>query len=423
MLFENLYRKIRIKISQIVFCEMYLKKLRASPNYKYFLKHLGKNSYLKASFFRVSLYDVIDNNDFNKLIHRIYHLKRKYDLNVDTNYLLFRFRKVNYINSNLIGNHWGRIATITPKEDKWLHSIEIGYTYANNSQALIQFEFIFKKSMNTPLKIHQFIEDNIAYVKKEFYFFAYGKTESWDKADNRELLRLDETLFADVLQAYICTIFSTHYGKYYKLPIEYSCHIRNYNKKVQRKLRSAFLCAEYEKGNEHIVISSHSDRYEVYHFLAGKYYPNSILINYFSTFSSEMYFSAFSTIEVEELERRMRKYLNSSRSVISSKDIKWLVNKKRYIDEQAPRIERTLQPDNKKYISHLIEWNCFFQGKPQGRDIINYPEKTSYFLKLYEENLSYLNAISNVQNNKVLVFLAVATLIATIAGIIIQFII
>ena len=416
----SLYWKIRIKILQILFCEKYLKKIESTPSYAFFLKRLGKEQRIKSYFFIVSLFDLIDNTGFNRLMHRIYKLKDRKGLKVETSYIYRRFRKLNYISSNIVGSRIGHIATITFLNDKWLRSIEISYTYVNNSQAIIQYQFSFKKAITSPLLRHQFVEDNIMYVKKETYFYTYLDLDLLDRADNKELYRLDDVLFSDILQAYICTLFTTKYGRYYNLPIEYICHLRKYNKKVRKRLRSVFLCAEYEKSNEYILISAHGDRYECNYFYVGKMIPNSIMFRLFSDFSSEMYYTAFSRIEIQELENRMRKYLNSSRSFVSASDIKWLVNKKRYIKEQEERIKNNLKEENKPYIQRTIDWKCYYRGKPEKRDLINYPDQTSYFLKLYEENLSYLDAISSVQNNKVLVLLSIATLVATIVGIIVQ---
>lgn len=417
---HNLFWKLKIKILQILFCEKYIKKLESTPSYNYYLKYIGNKRKIICNFFIVSLFDLADNNGFNKLMRRIYRLKRRKGVRVETSYIYRRFRKLNYISSNMVGSSVGHIATITFLDDKWLRSIEISYTYVNNSQAIVQYEFTFKKIMNTPRLIHEFVIDNIMYVKKEMYFFAYGKLSFLDRANNKELYRLDDVLFSDILQAYICTLFYTKYGKSYNLPIEYRCQLRNYNKRVVKRLRRSFLCAEYEKDKEHILVSSTGDRFECYHFFSGKRYPNSLLFRFFSDFSCEMYYSAFYRMEIQELENRMRKYLNSSRSFVSSKDIKWLVNKKRYINEQKPRIERVLGEENRQYISHLIDWKCFFRGKQQSRDFLNYPDQTDYFLKLYDENLSYLDSIANVQNNKVLIFVSVLTLLATLIGIIIK---
>ena len=391
--------------------------MKSLPNYKYYLKHLRKKESIKYSFCQVSIYDVVDNACFNKLIRTIYRLKHNKRLEVKTYYLYHRFRKVDYINSNLTGRQIGSIATITPKKDKWIRSIELAYTYINNSEAIIQYTFSFNKVINTPLKIHQFIEDMIMYVKKEPYFFAYNDMTYINKVDYQELLRLDDILFADILQAFICTLFYTKLGKQFKLPIEYSYLIENYNKKIRNRLRNTFLCNEYEKGSEHIVISALENRYEFYYFIKGKYFPRPKMLDFFSTFPTEMYFTAFSRIEVAELERRMRKYLNSNKNFVSSRDLKWLVNKKRHINDQEQRMERTLSNENRKYISEMIDWCLYIRGKLQNGDFINYPEQTNYFLKMFEENLSYLNAIASVQNNKIIIIIAAATFLATIISI------
>ena len=414
MHFISPYWRLRIKLSQIKFCEDYLQKQKQFPNYKYYLKHVWKKEPVKYSFFQVSIYDVLDNTGFNKLIRQVYRLKHNKQLKVDTHYKLHKFRKVNYIRSNITGQQVGTIARIFPVNDKWIRSIEIAYTYVNNSQAIIQYTFFFNKTINTLLKIHQFVEDNISYVKKEIYFLSHTFT---DRFSCREMLNLDEYLFDDILQAYICSLFYTQYGAYYRLPIEYSCRLTGYNQKIKNRLRKAFLCSEYEKNNSHIIVHSVDERYEMDCFCFGEGSSNPQMFRFFADFPSEMYFTAFYQIEERELERRMRKHLNSNKSFVSSKDLKWLVNKKRYITDQAQRMKRTLSDDYRRYIDHLVGWSCYVDGKKQNYDFLNYPEMTDHFLNLYNDNLAYLNTLASVQNNKVLVIVGAATFIATIIGI------
>ena len=95
----------------------------------------------------------------------------------------------------------------------------------------------------------------------------------------------------------------------------------------------------------------------------------------------------------------MRKYLNSRKTLINSKDIKWLINKIRYIREQEKRIEFVLN-DEKKFIEHMIGWTLHIAGKKEDEDFIDYPTNTNYFKTLYEQNLEYLTSIASVQMTK-----------------------
>ncbi len=416
-----MFRKIKYKRYQKWFCKQYLKRSNTLPNYDLFLKRYSKTDSLPSSFCNVALFDVIDNNGMNKLIKSIYKLKsHKKIYSVNTPYLYNRFRKLNYINSNLNGNISGVIAEIKFKSSSWFHSININYTYINSSQCLIQYTFKFNNVISTNTQIHNFVLSQIKEIKKEPYFHSYANKKIIKTLDYKELLELDHIFFADILQGYICDLFYTEYGKHYKLPIEYCLRLHKYNNKKRNKLRNPFLCESYENGRNHMIISTlNYDRFELSLYNAGKYLPSPTLLRYCSTFSTEIYYMAFFHIETEELEKKMRKYLNSRKYFISSKDIKWLINKIRYIKEQKPKIEKVINNKGDTYYSDYFQWKSYYRGKVEEHGFINYPKYTDYFLNQYEQNLEYLNSIASVQNNLVVIIVAVATLIATLVGIII----
>ena len=416
-----MFRKIKYKRYQKWFCKQYLKRSIALPNYDLFLKHCSKTDPLPSSFCHVALYDVIDNDGMNKLIKSIYKLKsRKKQYSVDTPYLYHKFRKLNYINSNLNGNISGIVAEVKFKSNNWLSSIEISYTYINSSQCLIQYTFRFKKIISTSTQIHKFVVDEIKKIKKESYFHSYANKKIIKTVGYKELFELDTIFFADILQGYICDLFYTEYGKDYKLPIEYCLRLHKYNNKKRNKLRKPFLCESYENGRKHMIISTlRYDRFELSFYNTGKCLPSPSLLQYCSAFSTEIYYRAFFHIETEELERRMRKYLNSRKRFISSKDIKWFINKIRYIKEQKSKIEKVIDNKDEPYYSDYFQWKSYYRGEAKEHGFINYPEYTDHFLNQYEQNLDYLNSIASVQNNLVIILVAVATLLATLAGIII----
>lgn len=416
-----MFKLLNYKKYQKQFCEQFIERCEHLPEYEFFLKHVQKKESLHGCFVHVSLYDVLDNNGINRLIKKIYKLKENNKYTVNTHYMKHTFKKVNYINSNITGTRTGRIAEIELKDDDWIKEIDIFYTYINASEAIIEYNFSFRKIISTYLQIHHFIIDSIFFVKKKWYFHTYADRNIIKNADYGELLRLEDIFFADILQGYICTLFYTKYGINYKLPVEYAIKIKKYNKKKAKKLRNLFLCECYQRGKEHIAISTlNYDRFELMHFETGKYLSRSFLLRYFSEFSTEIYFKAFKYIELTELEKHMRKYFNSRKTFVSAKDIKWLVNKIRYIDEQEEKLQFVFNKKNYKHVDYLLGWNFCAQKEKQDEDFINYPNYSSWFLKLYKKNLEYLNSIASVQNNTVVIILTVLGLIATIIGIVIS---
>ena len=199
--------------------------------------------------------------------------------------------------------------------------------------------------------------------------------------------------------------------------------LRKYNPKKRKKLRNMPLYPSYEKGRKHITISTFQyDRFELTLYETGKYWPMPSLLRYFADFTTEIYYEAFYHIETSELEKTMRKYLNSRKVFVSSKDIKWFINRIRYIKEQRPRLEELFSKDSRERTTDLLGWQQYWCGEPTEKDLVNYPQYSDHFLKLYEQNLDYLNSMASVQNNLVVILVAVATLFATLVGIIITLI-
>ncbi|MBQ8539254.1 MAG: hypothetical protein IJ433_06345 [Ruminococcus sp.] len=412
-----LFRYIKYKFHQLDFCRKYISRSKELTNYKWYLKHLSKKDSLPSSFIDVSIYDLLDNDGMNCLIKKVYKLKSKNKYKVYTPFIKHTFKKVNYINSNITGRQTGRIAEIEFKDNKWIKSINIHYTYVNTSEVVVEYQFVFRKVMTTYLQIHNFVVENIFNVKKKGYFHNYADKSIIKKADYSELCKLDYILFADIIQAYVCTYFYTRYGVKYKLPIEYALKIKNYNKKKSREMKNSFLCECYKKEKSYLIVSDlNYGRFEAAHYISNKYLPRSFLLKYFTDFSMEMYYKTFCKIELEELEIHMRKYLNSNRSFVSAKDIKWLVNKIRYIRESKEKINHIYEDIPKQ----MLDWKCYVHGKLMKTDFINFPTNLDYFLKLYQQNLDYLNSIASVQNNKIVIIVSVFTLIATVVGVIIS---
>lgn len=416
-----MFNKARIKLYNKWFCKQFIKRSLSIGNYDYYLKHCSKKDSLPSSFCEVALYDVIDNNGMNKLIKSIYKIKRQKKLyRVHTPYIYSKHKKRDYINSNINKIITGIIAEITFKSHKWIHSISINYTYLNPSQCLIQYTFRFQKVISTITQIHSFVVDEIKKCRKELYFYSYADKSMIKTASYKHLLELDGIFFDDILQSFICKMFYTDYGKQYSLPIEYCMKIHKYNNHKRNKLRRLFLCAAYEQGTRHIIIPAQlHNRFKVFCYNSGKYFPRPSFLNYFTYFSTEIYYMAFNHIEMIELEIKMRKYLNSRKRFISSKDLKWFINRIRNIKQQKAMIERSFTDTDNPTVSEILKWKLYYRGKEQKGSFINFPEHTDIFLNQYEQNLDYLNSIASVQNNLLVIIIAVATLIATIVGIII----
>ena len=413
-------RLIKYKRYQKKFCKLFVKKSKEKINYRYYLKHLDKGPYREA-FINVAIYDVLDNYGFKRLVNGIYKLKRKkHQYNVKTYFLNRKLFNANYININSFIRGWGLVGEIEFINHKWLSKIVVTYTSNNSSETIIEYNFTFKKIINTSWQIHQFVIDEIKRAKKEWYFFSYANKNLIKKANCRQLHECDNAFFCDILQSYLCKFFYTEFGKYYGLPIEFCYSVSHFNKLV-KEINTEHIfwdCYKKDKSKEVLAVNSYfDDRYEVHHYCKGKTLPSPVLLNFFSEMSMEFYLQVFFKIEEYELEKHMRKYLNSRKKFVSSKDVKWLINKLRLITEQKNELKNIYDNNTHNMYCNFNKWNLFGKDRKRNEMFIRFPDKLSQFEQMYKNNLEYLKSISSTQNDKILIIIAVATLIATIIGI------
>lgn len=418
---NNILRLLKYKHHQKTFCKKFIKTSKEKPEYKYYLRHKDKKSY-RESFVNIAVYDVLDNYGFKKLINGIYKMKNnKKQFSADTNYINRRLNNINYINKDSFIRGWGLIGEIAFNDHKWFSKLTITYTSNNSAEIIVKYDFHFKKIISSSFQIHQFVLDELKQAKKEIYFHSYANIKLIEKGNFKNLYECDYLFFCDILQSYICKYFFSYIGKENKLPVEFCICVSNFKsfKKFILNEPALLSCYKNDTEKELLCISSYyyDDRYLAFHYCKGPYLPNSILLSLFSDMSMEFYFQVFSKIEEYELEKHMRKYLNSRKRFVSNKDIKWLINKIRLINEQKNEIGKIVKHFNKHSKWDTNEWFLVLDGKRQDEKLIQYPKYLSEFENMYNNNLEFLKSISATQNDKVVIVIALATLIATIIGI------
>ena len=183
---------MRDKFYRTWFCKQFVNRSKKLSQYTFFLKYMRKKSFIKTKLINVSVYDVLDNDGMNRLIKKLYRLKKDDAYEVSTHYLKHTFKTVDYIGRNLVGVETGLIGEVKFKNNKWLSGITIGYTYANSSEIILEYCFAFKKIMNTYVQIHDFVLDNILSVKKPLFFHAYADKSIVKRANCHEIFKLDD---------------------------------------------------------------------------------------------------------------------------------------------------------------------------------------------------------------------------------------
>ena len=388
-----------------------LRKKTSEEKYLYFLKHYDKKDRLKTVVYQITVYDKLDNHGMNLLMRKIHKLKKIKTYNVNAYYRKPGRKELDYVYGNLDGWSYFSIAEITPNTSKWLSRIDISGTNLTNSEILLQYTFHLKKPISSYKIMHQFVSEHELHFTKYSFHFVFSRMSDLNYAN---YLDQEEHCFYDYFQDLLCELFYSELGVKYPLPMEVCCQLRKYNNKIERILAHAILTSTYKRNNEYILIKNYGDRFYALNYFYGSHYTEKHLFKLFSEFSVEMYYKAFRSIENAELELKMRKYLNSRKKSVSAKDMKWIINKLRGIEEKEGLLNRELKEKNNP------EWKKYDQKKWINEDIINGSTVSSHFKDLYKRNLDYLQAISTTRDNKIIYFITIISLIVAFVGLIIS---
>lgn len=389
-----------------------LKKITSEEKYGYFLKHYDKKDSLKTHIIQISVYDKLDNHGMNLLMRKIHKLKKNRKYSVKAYYKKPGRKELDYVYGNLEEWSFFSIAEINLKIDKWLSQIDISGTNLTNSEILIHYNFHLEKAINTYKLMHEFVSEHELHFAKYDFHFVFLRLKDLSYTN---YLEQEEHCFYDYFQDMLCELFHSELGKKYPLPMEVCCQLKKFNYKKERKLTHAFLTSTYKRDNEYMQIQNNGDRFYAFNYFYGRRYMGTHLFRLFSEFSVEMYYRAFRSIEMAELELKMRKYLNSRKKSVSAKDIKWMINKLRGIEEKEGLLNQELKEET------APKWKKFDQNKWTDENIINGNTVSSYFKELYKRNLDFLQAISTTRDNKIIYIITIISLIVALVGLLISF--
>ena len=214
-------------------------------------------------------------------------------------------------------------------------------------------------------------------------------------------------------QAKLLEVINLNFGKKYKLP---SCLIINYPEGLYNKeyFRDVFLRETYEinDGEQYLIVDKTSQEgLEMELYFSGNSYKPLSFTQFISRYRMNFYYFLFDEIESYVLNQKMNKYFNETKSSISSKDYKWLINKIRAINDNKLHMNY-----EKTYKKELKEWKAFYGGKETELNFSN----NSYIKKyetIYHECLEHVKIIYALQKENLIINIASLTLIAALIGI------
>ncbi len=382
----------------------------SQQKYTYFLKHFDKKERVQTRIYQVIVYDKLDNHGMNLLMKKIHSLKKRKRFTVSTYFRRPGTKDLNYVSNNLEGYSMFSIAEVKMSDNIWIDKINIAGTNVTNSDIVVKYCFQLKKVVSSYQIMHNFILSHRNWIgKQQFHFLFYREAEK----SFIDLLEQEEHIFYNCVQDYVCRLFCTEYGYVYSLPIEISGRLSGFNKKIEKKISKSLFSTVYKRENAIVEFQDYDDRFYAMSFYHGKCNYAFSLFHAFASFSVEMYYRAFRKIEISELENRMRKYLNSRRRSVSAKDIKWMINKLRGIEDKEQSLTNEISISNAK-----IEWAKYEKGSWKAENIISSNTNSSHFKYLYQNNLNYLKAISSTRESKVLYFISIVSLVIALLGLV-----
>ncbi len=359
----------------------------------------------KLSLFCITLYDSVNNNELNKLIERLYKLKKNKNFDVDISYRKKRIKNLDYIRPEFDSTGHGSVAKIKLLDDDMLSCIEMAWTQINNDEAVVEYVCYFKRCIDNFNTIHNYFISNYKQLKKIKYANFYFNIDFFKNDDNQNI-QVELEYFRILIQNKISKLSYSHYLNKYLLPIKYTYIFDKKTKSIMSNIKKPFLGTSYILDKDHyICIESHEEHQGTeFNEIIFKDRFNPIdFVSLLSRIRMPFYYQMFYQIEKAELQFKITKYLNSKRSSINFTNYKWLLNKRRRINE-------------KRFHNIDIDKEIKLKG---------YSDKNSEFIDIdlyngikdvYNDNIEYIKNLNSLNYNIVAFVISILALIISIIG-------
>ena len=356
--------------------------------------------------YSVSIYDVVNNNDVNKLVKKIYQLKRNKNYSVEISYKKKFIKDINYIRPEFDHTGHGIFAKIKFLNDSLISYIDMAWSQINNEEAIIEYEIHLKKCIDSFSIIHDYILENYKNLRKIKYSIFYFNIENFLNDDSQNI-QTEFKYFRTILQQKISKVSTSHYSKKYLLPIKFTYLIKNKTKKIMKYIEKPFLEESFIVDKDHYLILNTIEEFEgieINEVIFKKRFNPINMVVMMSELKMPLYYRFFYNIEKQELEYKIGKYLNSKKIFVNIWNYKWLLNKKRRLDEK-----RFYNINNKR--SKSI--NGFSNKKISLIDEL----LIKNIGDVYSENIEYINNLNTINYNTIAFAISVLALIIAIVAI------
>lgn len=357
----------------------------------------------------VTIYDVLTNNDLNKLVKSLYKLNDKEYIK-KINFRKKKSKNLQYLRLEINHTGGGTLANIEFKNHDYFKGISLSYTQVTNQTIAIEYKISFKKAILFT-EIRNFIRNNI----KSTYFTDF--TSIYDNEDLKEenddfIHQREMHYMRDIFQSFIVKKLFSNYGKIYQLPLGYTI---NYEKNIENEneLKNPFLMQSlYNKKEDYYIIVDTLNNYPTYYLnFSGKTIPRFPFLYKFQYLGNEFYYNMFNQIENMELNAKVTRYLLGNYKIVKKKDYLWLVNKLRALKDSdfKPNI------DNERIKKD--DWEIRVNDEPSENDFFTGNNLTIKYSRIYNEYHDYMKTLLTTQNDTIVLLVGSLTLIFTVLGI------
>ena len=356
--------------------------------------------------YSVSIYDVVNNNDVNKLVKKIYQLKRNKNYSVEISYKKKFIKDINYIRPEFDHTGHGIFAKIKFLNDSLISYIDMTWSQINNEEAIIEYEIHLKKCIDSFSIIHDYILENYKKLRKIKYSIFYFNIENFLNDDSQNI-QTEFKYFRTILQQKISKVSTSNYSKKYLLPIKFTYLIKNKTKKIMKYIEKPFLEESFIVDKDHYLILNTIEEFEgieINEVIFKKRFNPINMVVMMSELKMPLYYRFFYNIEKQELEYKIGKYLNSKKIFVNIWNYKWLLNKKRRLDEKRfyninNKRSKSINGCSNKKISLIDELLIKNIGD------------------VYSENIEYINNLNTINYNTIAFAISVLALIIAIVAI------
>lgn len=357
------------------------------------------------SLFCVALYDSVSNAELNKLIKKLYNLKKDEHYDVEVLYRRKSLKNLDYIKPEFDSTGNGSVAKVRLLNDDLISSINVSWTQVNNDEAIIEYLCYFKSSINDFNIIHNYVVDNYKCIKQSSLSNFYLNINFYE-TNKEECLMLESHYFKVLIQERIRKILYSHYISKYLLPIKSTYVVDNKTDNIINFLKDPFMGTSFIVNENQYIIEYYFEEFQGTEFdefiLANKFNPVDF-ITMLSRIRMPLYYKFFYQIEKAELQLRITKFLNSKRSLLNYLNYKWLLNKRRRIYEK-----RFYNID----ISKEIKLTGFSTKKHDWLDMNLY----TGFRDVYDDNIEFIKNLNSLNYNIIAFTVSIFALAISIIG-------